>query len=50
MSADETGQRRWRRTGCLLYFVGYCLVAGDYPDVGVLMVALSMLCHWQFWR
>ena len=43
-------QRRWLRSGWSLYLIGYCLMAGDYPSVGLVVFALGMLCHWQFWR
>ena len=43
-------QRRWHRTGWLLYLVGYCLMAGNHPEIGLLVFALGMLCHWRFWR
>jgi hypothetical protein len=46
----STVQHRWRRIGWLLYLVGYCLMAGDYPGVGLAVFALGMLCHWRFWR
>ena len=45
----STAQHRWRRIGWFLYLIGYCLMAGDYPGVGLVVFALGMLCHWCFW-
>jgi hypothetical protein len=32
---------RWRRTGWLLYLVGYCLMAGNHPDLGLAAFAVA---------
>ena len=47
---SSPAQHRWRRTGWLLYLVGYGLMAGIHPDLGLAVFALGMLCHWRFWR
>ena len=49
-AASSGSQRRWRRTGWVLYLIGYCLMAGHYSGVGLAVFALGMLCHWRFWR
>jgi hypothetical protein len=35
----QPAQHRWQRIGWLLYLSGYCLMAGGYPSVDLVVFA-----------